>query len=253
MRTSVRTRALGVVLLAASLVVLTGCDPIIGTVSGPVRHATLTSASGMTYHYAGGRDVVFAQPGRPASDTNVREVFWYADSKYAADQESCMTWNTVAAVPSTGLMQPGVALRISPVTADNKGIEAITVTQNIYFGAIWLFNVHVWNSLDRAHPFTQIGQFDLSGTVGTLLHGGVFDPSMVPAPWHVCARTRGSVFSFMVWTGTNPQPSWSDPARVQSVALPPGWDHPGYAGGYIGHLYPGQAAAFSAVSTRPLP
>jgi hypothetical protein len=248
-----RRRTLGVVLLAASFVVLAGCDPVIGSVSGPVRHATLTSASGMTYHYAGGRDVVFAQPGLPGSDTNVREVFWYSDSAYAVDQESCMTWNTVAAVPSTGLMQPGVALRIAPVTADNRGIEAITVTQNIYFGAIWLFNVHVWNSLDRAHPFTQIGQFDLSGTVGSLLHDGVFAPSMVPAPWHVCARTQGSVFSFKVWTGTDPQPSWSDTSQVHSVVIPPGWNHPGYAGGYVGHLYPGQAAAFSNVSTQPVP
>lgn len=253
MARSVRTRAIGGMLVVAALVVLTGCDPVIGSVSGPVRHAPLTSATGETYLFSGSRDVVFAQPGRPASDINVREVFWYSDSKYAADQEVCTTWNTVAAVPSTGLLQPGVALRIAPVTADNKGIKAVTLTQNVYFGAIWLFNVHLWNSLDRAHPFTQVAQFDLSRTVGSLIHGGVFDPSMVPAPWHVCARASGRVFSFMVWTGSNPQPSWSDASRVQSIALPQGWDHPGYAGGYIGHLHPGQAAAFTGISTRRLP
>jgi len=248
-----RTRALAGVLLAVTLVGLSGCDPVIGTVSGPVRHAALTSDTGMAFRYAGGRDVVFAQPGSPSWDTNVREVLWYADAKYAADQQACMVWNTVASVPSTGLLQPGVALRIAPVTADNRGIRAVTVTQNIYFGAIWLFNVHVWNSLDRAHPFTQIAQFDLSSIVGSLLVNGRYDPSMVPAPWHVCARADGSTFRFKVWTGGGAPPSWNDASHVFTTSLPAGWDFPGYAGAYLGHLHPGQAAAFSAIATTTGP
>lgn len=238
--------------LIATVLVVTGCDPVIGSSSGPVRRATLTSDSGMTYRYAGSRQVAFAQPGVPASDGNVREVFWHSDSRYEADQQVCATWNTVAAVPSTGLLQPGLALRIAPVTTEGAGIRAVTVTQNVYYGAIWLFNVHVWNTLDPTRPFTQVAQFDLSPVVGSLLHGGSFRPSMVPAPWKVCARARGRTFSFKVWTGTGAEPSWNDPVRVRSVVLPPDWNRPGYAGGYIGHLHPGQAAAFSGVTTVPL-
>lgn len=244
---------MGAILLVAVVVGLTGCDPVIGSVSGPVRHATLTSDSGMTYRYVGGRNVVYGLPGSPASDTNVREVFWYADARYQVDQQVCTDFDTVASASSTGLLQPGVALRIAPATADGKGIKAVTITQNVYFGAIWLFNVHVWNTLDRARPFTQIAQFDLSSIVGTLLSGGAFSSAMVSAPWHVCARAVGRNVAFMVWTGSAPRPSWNDPTHVFSTILPPGWDRPGYAGGYLGHLHPGQAAAFSDMTTTPAP
>ncbi len=242
---------LGVV-LAASLIVLAGCDPVIGQASGPVRRATVTSKWGMTYHYAGGRDVVFAQRPAHPDDGNVREVFWYDDAAYAADQEVCATWNTVAAVPSTGLLQPGLALRIAPVTGDNRGIKAVTVTQNIYYGAIWLFNVHVWNSLS-ALPDTQIAQYDFSEVVGSLLRNGRFDPHMAPVPWHVCARATDRLFSFKIWVGSEPEPAWNDPVRSRSLTLPAGWNHPGYAGGYMAHLHRGQAAAFTDVRTRTLP
>ncbi len=236
--------------MVVGLLVLTGCDPVIGSASGPARHATLTSASGMKYRYAGSRTGLFAIPGTPTWDTNVREVFWYPDSKFAADQQACMTWNIVAGETRPGLLQPGVALRIAPVTADNKGVKAVTVTQNIYFAGIWMFNVHVWNSLDSAHPFTQIANFDLSPVVGSLIGSAA---PMVRSPWHVCARVVDRTFSFMVWTGTNPKPAWNDPLHVRTATLPAGWDYSGYAGGYIGHLHQGQAGAFSAVATQVLP
>lgn len=251
MITAARPRIRFVVAAVVVVATLTACDPVVGTTSGPVRHATLTSPSKMTYRYAGNRSVVYAQPGSPA-DTNVREVFWYPDSAYVADQQVCTTWNTVAVAGSAGLLQPGVALRIAPVTDDGKGVKAVTITQNTFFGAIWLFNVHVWNSLDVNRPFTQIAQFDLSAIVGSIGGAGMVAARMVPAPWHVCARATGASVAFMVWTGTRPRPSWSDPTQVFRVGLPAGWNAPGYAGGYIGHLHPYQAAAFTGVTTEPV-
>lgn len=248
-----KPRAMAMAVAVIALVALVGCDPVVGSASGPVRHATLTSTSGMSYRYAGNAQVLYALPGTPTSDTNVREVFWYPTSRFVADQQVCATWNTVATAGSPGLLQPGLALRVAPVTGSPGGVRAITVTQNTYFGALWLFNVHIWNSADAARPLTQVAQFDLSPIVGTLLGGGLMQPRMVPAPWHVCAQTTGNRFAFKVWTGTVPEPSWSDASRVFATTLPAGWTFPGYAGGYIGHLHPRQAAAFTAMTTRTGP
>ncbi|MBS1847567.1 MAG: hypothetical protein JST73_04755 [Actinobacteria bacterium] len=229
--------------------VAAACDPIPGSISGPVRHAVLTSTSGSTYNYSGNADQVFVQPDPASTDANVREVFWYPNATSTQDQQSCAVWNTIATSSPDGLFQPGVALRIASANAANTGVKAITVTENVYYGAVWLFNVHVWNSLDTGQPFTQIGQFDLTPIVGTLLNGG----SMVAPPWHVCARAIGATFSFMVWTGSNPQPSWTDPQHVFTVNLPNGWTYVGYPGAYIGHLRAGETAAFASITTGSAP
>lgn len=253
MMTRSRRPVYALVALCLALGALTGCDPIIGTVSGPVRRATLTSESGAIFHYAGNRSVVFAQPAAGSTDGNVREVFWYPDSAFAADQQNCVTWNTIATSQSGGLLQPGVSMRIAPTGPGGTGVKAITVTENIWYAGVWVFNVHVWNSTNRTNPFTQIASFDLSSIVGKFtLTGNVLHSTLVPPPWHVCARTIANTFSFMVWTGSKPQPSWSDPSRVYTVKLPAGWDYPGYAGGYVGHLRPHQAAVFTAVTNGPL-
>ncbi len=236
----------------AAAVLLAACHPVFGQVAGPIRHGTLTSASGMKFHYGGTPEYLLATPGLP-SDGNVREVFWSDSAQWYANQQSCITWQTVADPAGSGPLQPGLAMRIGPSWADNTGIKAVTITQNIWYAGFWLFNVHIWDSKDTAHPFTLIRTFDLSSIVGkiTVVNGHI-NSTMVPTPWHICARTLGRQLSFMLWTGDNPQPSWNDPSRVYTTTLPAGWDQPGYSGGYIGHLRPGQGELFTGQSAEPL-
>jgi hypothetical protein len=118
------------------------------------------------------------------------------------------------------------------------------VTKNVFFGIWWTFNVHLWDSTS-SHPFTLIGQFDES----SILRSNIIQNS---DPWHVCARADGSLFQFIVWSGTNPQPSWDDASAVQQVNLPAGWDYPGRAGWYIGHLNAGDVDTFTDMQTWSL-
>lgn len=245
-----RTRVLVAIVVLGT--VLAGCKPVFGSVSGPVHRGTLTSAKGMTYRYTGAASTLQVVPGSPA-DENVREVFWNDDTEWAADQEACARWDTVGNSVDGGPIQPGLALRIAPAHADNTGIKAVTVTENVWYYGVWLFNVHVWNSKNTAAPFTLVRSFDLSSLVGkiTVVDGTTID-TMVAPPWYVCARAIGRTFSFMVWTGSNPRPSWNDPTHVFTTTLPAGWDQAGYAGGYIGHVRAGQSARFSQLTTTTI-
>jgi hypothetical protein len=46
--------------------------------------------------------------------------------------------------------------------------DPLTVTKNVYLGAIWIFNEHTWDTNQKPPVFTQIGGVDLQQ---------VFDPS----------------------------------------------------------------------------
>ena len=245
-----RVRVTGALVIAA--LVLAGCHPIFGGPSGPIRYGTLTATSHMKYHYTGDAASVIAQPGLPVDD-NVREVFWYDSAQWYANQQSCITWSDAQKPTGSEPLQPGLAMRIAPVKANNTGIRAVTVTQNVFYGAYWLFNVHVWNSINTASPFTLIQTFDLSSIVGkvTVVNGEVIS-TLAALPWHLCARSVGRQLSFMVWTGDNPQPSWSSATQVFRATLPSGWDQAGYSGGYVGHLRQGQAERFTGVTSTPL-
>lgn len=242
---------------------LASCGPVMGTVDGPIRFGVLTADGGVTFHHAGdGQDVtVSTDVSSPNGD--VREVFWPKDSNlWTADQQDCMTWTTTA-LSSSGLdltdltsqnlpAQPGLAMRIAP-SADGRGVRAVTVTENVYSWGLWYFNVHVWDSTNTVDPYQLVGQFDLTSVVGDVeLSDGVATSTMAPPPWHVCARTAGDQFSFMVWTGDEPQPAWGDPSRTFTVTLPTGWDYPGYAGGFAGHLHAGQSLGFTGWAIEPL-
>ena len=64
----------------------------------------------------------------------------------------------------------------------------MTVTKNIFYGAIWDFNVHIWDSSDTTSPFTLISDADLEPTMFFQAY-----------PWRLCARTLGSTLDWKVW------------------------------------------------------
>lgn len=214
-----------------------------------IRHASLTTQNWATYDYAEGIDTVTASMPPGVTDANIREVFWRADVEPAYDEQICVTWEETSESVEGDPIQPGLAMRVASVGADNEGIRAVTLTENVLYAGTWLFNVHVWDSR-QAVPMVLLKTFDASGVVGRIASvDGRATNSMAKPPWHLCGRTTGNRFTFKVWTQDNPEPRWDDPHQVFSVELPAGWDYAGYSGGYIGHLHPGQSA--TATAERP--
>lgn len=212
----------------------------------PVDHHNLTSKYGLGYGYVWDAHTVTVSAGVPFADDNVRAIFWRRQTPQPADQQACMSWNTVAGPRSGGDTQPGIALRIAPEGPGGTAVRAVTVTQDIWLTGIWLFNVHVWDTAKSQRPFKLVRTFDLSDVVGKVTNtDGVIDDTMAPTPWHICARATGNELTFIVWTRDEPKPSWNDPRHSFTTALPVGWDEPGFTGGYIGHLHAGQKAAFT--------
>lgn len=173
--------------------------------------------------------------GRPDNrDSNLRQVFWPSGGPEVVDQQSCATWSD-ATVANT---QQGAVLRLS--TADGH-VRAITVTKNIAYYSVWVFNVHVWDTAS-SQPFTLVGQVNLGSEF--FVNGQV-----VPLPWHLCARVIGSTVDLKAWHDPEGEPAWGDSMRSGSVALPDGWVYPGHAGWYIAHLVPGGFARFEDLRT----
>ncbi len=215
----------------------------------PVVVGTLTSASGHHFDYTGTANRLTARGPADSVDGNIREVFWQSGSVRRSDQQVCTIWDDTSQSPGSphGNRQMGLALRVAPATSDGRGLKAITLTQNVYGGATWMFWVDVWNVTDPARPdFDGVKQFDLHSIVGSSDHA-------VPPPWHVCARVQGLTFRFKIWSATEVEPTWHDATHVFTATLPNGWNYPGHAGGYVGHLHSSQTASFSDLATRPLP
>ncbi len=255
MKVTHRRQKLGLlgIVVAVGLIASACTSPVFGTAAGPIRHGTLYSDSGNQYTFTADDSTVTAAAPSP-SDPSIREAFWRTETPYYDDQQACITWFTNAASPGGEPVQPGLAMRIAPTGTDGKGIKAVTVTENVWSYGVWIFNVHTWDTTKSGSPFTLVGQFDLWDLVitSTVDENGDTQLSLVPPPWHVCARTLGNQFTFKLWTGSNPEPAWDDPTHVFTTTLPDGWDYAGYSGGYIGHLHDGQSASFSAVTTMPL-
>ena len=96
------------------------------------------------------------------------------------------------------------------------------------------------------HEGTLIASFDLSSTFR-------LDSLQRPFPWTLCARVVADTVSFIVWPATQPSPSWDNPYFGGSVTLPSGWNYPGVAGWYIGHLGAGDEATFDGLRAGPVP
>ena len=244
-------------LLVAALVLLAACVPEFGVKEGAVNSLDLTSASGEVYTHVADASTATISSAPTNTDGNVREVFWRDTTPWYRNQQICTTWDDVVDVSTVDklqalqpddLYQPGLALRIAK-TEDGSNYRAITITQNIWYGGLWLFWVDTWDttpSTDPSHdPFDGIAVFDLSASVGSFTASST---TMAPPPWHICGRIVEDQLSFMVWTGDDPQPSWDDPVRVHTTQLPAGWTYPGFAGGYVGHLHAGQSTTYSGMT-----
>jgi hypothetical protein len=215
--------------------------PIRGATTDPsLADATITRDGNDVYDLTSNGGVVTASAPATNVGGNTRIVFWRAGELDSFDQISCASWIDAPA----GIKQQGAVLR---ARTSGGRTTAITVTQNIYYGAWWGFNIHVMDSA-AAEPFHQIGSFELKE---------IFRPSEFeapPYPWRMCARVVGNVVSFIVWPTTHAKPAWDDARYGASVTLPSGWGAAGKPGWYMGHLEPGKWAGFadlSIVGLRP--
>jgi len=173
---------------------------------------------------------------------NSRVMFWPAAEQPTADQESCAQWQGEGPSGLGFTDQQGVALRISTV---NGVTRAISVTKNVYGSTNFVFNVHVW---DTSVPgvYTQIGSFNLRSVF-------VVGAALVPFPWDICAEAVGNTVSFEVWIDGQPEPAFGNTINGGSVTLPAGYDVPGYAGWYAGHIAAGDSLYYDNLTTGPPP
>ncbi len=136
----------------------------------------------------------------------------------------------------TAFAQPGVALHVR--TAGGR-TTAITLTNNVLWGARWNWNVHYMDS----------GRRPTYALLGSISAPGFYRQSMrMPAlPWRVCARTIGNSLQGKIWKSGTREPAWGDPNFGGSVTLPRGLATGGESGVFAGHLSPGQQLNFGEI------
>lgn len=203
------------------------------TVDGSDRYGYVHSRPAAPGGRVGSTVEVTAAPSNQG--VNLRSAWWLDGQLPAVDQESCVTWSEY----SGPIVQAGVALRVRNV---GDRTQAITVTNNIMWGARNGWNVHLWNGGARGN---LIGQVVLSHSFGS------DTAAPPPLPWRLCARVVGTTLEFKAWSmAAEPaEPEWSDPGFGTSFRLPRGWVYPGYGGWYVGHLRPGDSTVFRSLST----
>ena len=115
----------------------------------------LTPDAGDSYTYSSSTGAMDAAALPSNSSGNLRTVFWPTHAFATQNEKTCATW----AAESTWQAQQGAALRVN-VQRDGA-VRAVTVTKNVWVGATWIFNVHVWNSRWK-RAFRQIGGGSIS-------------------------------------------------------------------------------------------
>ena len=226
-----RGRARRGALLAAALAVTLGACNLIQPLDPSLEAAFLTADPDDDYGISVHDDAttITARTTNTAGG-NTRVAFWPADAPQIRDQQSCMSW-----FEGSHATQQGVALRARSVVGRTS---AITVTKNVWLGFYWVFNVHLMDSGNTERPYILIAQFIVNGSL-------VRDGAQAPGPWRLCARVVGDVLSVKAWAGDEAVPAWNDTVHGGSVTVPPGWDAPGAAGWYIGHLAPGASTTYT--------
>jgi hypothetical protein len=233
-----RRRANLMLLAVVLAIVATGCKVVVQTY-GPtdvasIDKAVLTADGNDNYVFTSTPANMAVSAPDTNGSSNLRELFWPDDSPAVADSQSCATWSAA----TNPVLQQGAALRI---VQSGSHVRAITVTKNIFGGASYIFNFHVWDNT-QSPAFTQFGATNLQSL---LVQNGV----LVPLPWHFCARVIGSTVEFKVWTGSESEPAWGDASHGGQATLPAGWSAPGETGWYIGHLHPKDSATFTDLAT----
>lgn len=228
--------AIGAVLVLALAVVSVLSFPSIGAAgpsSDPVLRAWVPTPDGSDgYSIVGGRDsmTVSANPGNRGA--NLRAVIWGEDAPQLRDTTECATWDRA----SSDSVQEGMAVRIA--TLADGSPTAVTVTKNVYAGAPWWFNVHVWRGPGLGR---QIGEFDLGRVFRDSGPGRV----VRPLPWRMCVRTLGDRLDVLVWPLAGLAPRWGDPRYGGTLRLPSSVAPRGASGWYAGHVGPGGRVAFT--------
>lgn len=227
--------ASGNVYVGSSAGSLVSLRAVVQPISPTLASGVVTPDRDDTYAlFAAGNSVTASAPGSNVS-LNTRIAFWHRSGRVTSNEQSCATW----AGQSAAVNQEGAVLRVRELA--NGVRRGILVTKNVWLGANWIFNVHVW-STGWPEVYEQIAHFDL---------GPVFAPNgqLVPLPWRLCARVVGNVVSFIAWPADQLRPSWEDATHGGRVVLPEGWSAPGFAGWYIGHLRPGDSAALTNLAS----
>ena len=193
--------------------------------------APLTPDGDDQYLYEPGRGSMVVRAPATNEGGNLRDVWWPMNATATVDHESCATWTEFGGP----IAQAGVALR---VRRQGGAVQAITVTNNIWWGARSGWNVHAWPA--DGGPTLVVGQRLL----------GI--PSL---PWRLCARAVGSMVDFKVWSLADggSEPAWGDPVFGASFELLPEWVYVGQPGWYTGHLRRGEALSFDSLRARALP
>jgi hypothetical protein len=228
-------RAVGVVIIATTALGVPNpmAAEFLGATLSDTESPTSNLADTYTISSTPGGAQISGNPNLLAA--NDRATFWPAGEVPKADEGACATWSLQD--PSTGsnvTIQEGLTVR----AATKGGVtRAITLTKNVWEGKFYLFNVHVWNT-SWSVPFKLLREFNLSSY---LTHKGI----LTDLPWNVCVRVIGSNFQFELWTSGQQSPKWGDSHQGGNVKLPAGWDYPGEAGWYVGHLGSGQTATYT--------
>lgn len=236
----------GATLLVTMAVVVTGGSGP-STLASPYTSAVITPDGDDIYlieQTSEERDeVTVVAPGSNHSG-NLRTVAVLDDVEASTDQESCITWLG----PRQGAAQPGLALR---VTSSDGGVQAITVSNNVWLQDRSSFNVHLadsaaGSSLDER--MVAMGEVNLPTGLGE----GAF--TMTALPWRMCARAEGTTIEVKAWsTDEHPdEPGWDDLGFAGSVQVPPDWVRSGRPGFYMAHLAPGERAHLTNDVTRSL-
>lgn len=234
-------RALPLLLAAVTAVAaLTGCNEIAPLDPG-LRAAFITVDADDDFGIAVDGDVTTVTAAPTNTDANTRLVLWRSSTPRTADQRSCVSW-TEEGTAADHAVQPGVALRIRSSAGRT---QAIVVTKNVFHYGFWTYDVHLMDSAAE-QPFVLIGRVNL---IDVVLRSGV----LAPSPWRLCAQVVGDALSMKLWPGDVDEPAWSDGVHGAGLVLPPGWDEPGAAGWYAGHVGPGQALELTDPTVTQLP
>ncbi len=223
-------------LVAGAVVLISARDQDVTSLltPGPLATQVLTPDGDDSYVVTRNGSSVRVAPAATNTAGNLRVALTDPNDRPHRDQQVCATWPG----PLQGKIQPGLALRVRP--GDDGPARAITVTNNIWSGIRWQWNVHVWE--DGAGRNLKRTFLDRS-------FEGVGVRSM---PWNICARVVGSEVSFVVWPDALARPGWSDPERSVHVTLPPGWEEPGLPGWYVGHVPPGGSTSYDHLAAWTL-
>ncbi|MGB3409572.1 MAG: hypothetical protein WBA45_00135 [Microthrixaceae bacterium] len=180
--------------------------------------ATLTHEHGDTFTATSGSGSWRISSGTGNNGVNTRMVFWSTESAATVNGGSCIRFDPNSVWPT----QEGVALRIATSGGQTR---AVTVTKNVFGYATNIYNVHSW----RGSELTLLASVDASRSLAGM--GAV----------NLCGRIDGNTVRFKIWRSSNPEPSWEDRSKVNTVKAHSLEARSGHFGIYAGHLPPNTA------------